>query len=115
MSKSRTLAFLVGILLAVLVTWFGNVNLRTQTGTFAASLRGRVVDLVGAVVPGVTVTLLSHQIGFQRTFTISTARQHVFTSVPVGRYRLKVEKKQVSERTSSRGLPWHPRKPLLKT
>ncbi len=67
-------------------------------------LTGRVTDGVGAVVPGVTVTLRSGDTGLVRTAVTNESGEYLFVSVPPGRYSVvgelpgfkKVERPDVS-------------------
>lgn len=54
-----------------------------------ATLRGQVVDLLGGVLIGVTVTAVDAQ-GAQRTATTNEQGQYVFTALPPGRYTIRV-------------------------
>ncbi len=53
-----------------------------QTGTIA----GSVVDASGGVIPGVTITAISLDRGFERTTVTDANGRFVFPAVPIGRY-----------------------------
>ena len=56
-----------------------------------SSLRGKVVDTQGAVIPGVTVQLINPQTGFNRTVFSDEAGAYQLSQVPPGPYELKAE------------------------
>ena len=87
-SLSRRVRILsVGLVFAVIV-W--NVPLLGQYTT--ASLGGTVVDASGASVPGATVMVQHNDTGFSETATTGNDGAFLFPSLPVGNYRLTVEK-----------------------
>ena len=53
-----------------------------------AELSGRVTDDTGGALPGVTVTATQTSTGLTRTVTSNSAGDFVFTSLPVGPYKL---------------------------
>src|SRR5213593_3665958 len=57
-----------------------------------ASLGGAVVDATGASVPQSKVTVLNKDTGFTRTDTTAADGAFAFPALPVGTYRLTVEK-----------------------
>src|SRR5712692_6189434 len=57
-----------------------------------ASLEGAVVDSSGGVVPGARVTVLNKNTGFTKTETTGGDGTFLFPALPVGAYRLTVEK-----------------------
>ncbi len=57
-----------------------------------ARLTGTVFDQDNAVVPQAKVTLSNVTTGFARQFLTTDTGQYNFTSIPPGRYQLKVEK-----------------------
>src|SRR3954470_19679927 len=67
--------------------------LLSLTLTFAqqsqATLRGQVLDLLGGVVIGVTVTAVDNT-GTERTAKTDEQGQYVFTSLPPGQYTIRV-------------------------
>ena len=61
----------------------------TITGRFS----GTVVDITGAAIPGVTVTVLNLGTGLVRTVTTDTRGYYVATDLPVGNYSLTAEQR----------------------
>ncbi len=76
--------------LKILVLFYFFINITT---TFAqqsqATLRGQVVDLLGGVLIGVTVTATDAQ-GAERTAITNEQGQYVFPALPPGRYAIRV-------------------------
>src|SRR2546422_6994077 len=58
----------------------------------AASLAGTVIDATGSSVPGATVTVRDKDTGLSTTMPTRFDGTFLFPSLPVGEYRLKVEK-----------------------
>src|SRR5437588_788245 len=61
-----------------------------QTGT--SNITGSVRDVNGAVVPGATVTAKNEATGVTSTQTTTDSGLYAFSSLPVGRYTITVEK-----------------------
>jgi hypothetical protein len=59
-------------------------------GQGTAELAGRVTDTSGAVLPGVTVTVMQTNTGFTRTVVTDATGQWVMPALPTGPYRLEV-------------------------
>ncbi len=57
-----------------------------------ASLGGAVQDPAGAVIPGAVVTVQNEGTGLTRTVTASPSGEFLFPSLPVGQYKLVVNK-----------------------
>jgi hypothetical protein len=57
----------------------------------ASSLRGQVLDEVGAVIPGATITLTTGGGGKARTVKASATGDFVISNIPAGAYALTVE------------------------
>jgi hypothetical protein len=57
-------------------------------GQGTADLAGRVTDGSGAVLPGVTVTVMQTNTGFTRTVVTDEAGQWVMPALPTGPYRM---------------------------
>src|SRR5215470_10766313 len=55
------------------------------------SLRGKVVDANGAIVPGATVTVKNANRGITRTITASESGEWTAAVLPLGNYEVKVE------------------------
>ncbi|MEO8256719.1 MAG: carboxypeptidase regulatory-like domain-containing protein [Acidobacteriota bacterium] len=75
------------LVLAVLVTFIGIPQASAQAG---GSLTGTVKDPSGAVIPGVTVTLMNTALGNQLTAVTDGQGGYSFPNVPVGRYDLTI-------------------------
>jgi outer membrane receptor protein involved in Fe transport len=74
---------LVGVLLATTAGAFAQTSQVGQIG-------GQVVDETGAVMPGVTVTLVSEERGFTRDTVTDAQGRYMFPVVPLGTYSIKV-------------------------
>ena len=61
-------------------------------GQTTASLRGTVTDQSGALVTGAALTLTDTQTGIARTATTNSDGLYLFDQLPVGKYKLSVEK-----------------------
>src|SRR5207249_7311911 len=56
-----------------------------------AALSGRVMDVTGGGLPGVTVTATNNATGFNRTVTTAPDGSYRFPSLPVGTYNVLAE------------------------
>lgn len=74
---------LVGVLLATTAGAFAQTSQVGQIG-------GQVVDESGAVMPGVTVTLVSQERGFRREMVTDAQGRYMFPVVPLGTYSIRV-------------------------
>jgi hypothetical protein len=72
--------------LSVLLTTPGAAQFTT------ASLSGTVVDTTGASVPDARVTVANVDTGFTQSITTNSTGEYLFPRLPVGKYRLTVEK-----------------------
>ena len=82
--KLMMLALLYCLSLCILtpaMTWAQSTN---------AFLRGTISDPTGATVPGVVLTLTSHETGVSATFATSANGQYTFSDLVPGTYDLKV-------------------------
>jgi hypothetical protein len=79
------LCTLAALLIAVFVP---GVNGQFTT----ASLSGNVVDQSGAAIPDAKVTMQNVDTGFTQTVTTGPAGDYLFSRLPVGNYKLTVEK-----------------------
>ena len=59
--------------------------------TSAGSLTGRVVDVSGAALPGVTITATNASTGFSRSVTTGSDGRYIFPSLPVGTYEVTAD------------------------
>jgi Carboxypeptidase regulatory-like domain/TonB dependent receptor-like, beta-barrel len=75
---------------AILAILFAVFPLRAQYNT--ASLGGTVIDPSGSSIPGAQVTVQNTQTGLSRRTTTATDGNFLIPSLPVGSYRLQVEK-----------------------
>jgi hypothetical protein len=57
-----------------------------------ASLSGTVVDPSGAAIPGAKVTVQNTDTGFTQSVSAGPAGDYLFTRLPIGNYKLTVEK-----------------------
>jgi hypothetical protein len=60
--------------------------------TQLASVSGTITDPSGAVVPGVSVTIVSSGTGLKRSALTDTAGAYRFAGLPTGNYSLRIEK-----------------------
>jgi hypothetical protein len=60
--------------------------------TQLATVSGTITDPSGAVVPGVSVTVVSQGTGLKRSVLTGTAGEFRFGGLPIGNYSLRVEK-----------------------
>src|SRR3989441_329871 len=68
----------------------GSMAAFAQTGT--SSITGSVRDVTGAVVPGANVTAKNEATGVTSTQTTTDSGLYAFSSLPVGKYTITVEK-----------------------
>src|SRR5881227_3866166 len=80
----------VRFLLFALALFVCSVTAFTQTGT--SNITGSVRDVNGAVVPGATVTAKNEATGVTSTQTTTDSGLYAFSSLPVGKYTITVEK-----------------------
>src|SRR5580700_9360937 len=64
-----------------------------------ATLSGNITDSGGQTVPGASVTIENTGTGLVRTYTTGEDGAYLFPALPVGTYRLKVEKAGFSRYT----------------
>src|SRR5437870_570497 len=87
LSKKSMTVCLASIALAMVLTS------RTALGQYAtASFAGTVTDQSGASIPGAKVTVQNTGTGFTQDFTTETEGVFSFPRLPVGNYRLTVER-----------------------
>ena len=60
--------------------------------TQLATVSGTITDTSGAVVPGVSVTIVSQGTGLKRRVLTDTAGEYRFAGLPTGNYSLRIEK-----------------------
>ena len=77
------------MLAAALATLF-SVGAWSQTQL--ATVSGAITDPSGAVVPGVSVTIVSQGTGLKRSALTDTAGEYRFAGLPTGNYSLRIEK-----------------------
>ncbi len=86
-SKRSMIACLASIALAMVLMS------RTAGGQYStASLAGTVTDSSGASIPGAKVTVQNNDTGLTQTFTTEARGEFLFPRLPVGNYRLTVER-----------------------
>ena len=78
------------VILVAFVTLFGPVYLQSQYTT--ATLSGIITDSAGQTVPGAKVLVESTGTGLARAYTTGAEGAYLFPALPVGTYRLTVEK-----------------------
>ncbi len=83
----RSAVFLVGML--ALMAFIPN-RLAGQFTT--ATLSGNVSDQSGAAIPAASVTVLNTETGFTQTVVTGPAGDYLFSRLPIGKYKLTVEK-----------------------
>src|SRR5579862_3169151 len=60
--------------------------------TQLATVSGTITDPSGAVVPGVSVTIVSQGTGLKRSALTDAAGEYRFAGLPIGNYSLRIEK-----------------------
>ena len=78
------------ILAALILFVFCAVTTKAQTGT--SNITGTVRDMNGSVVPGATVTAKNEATGVSSTQTTTDSGVYAFSSLPVGKYTITIEK-----------------------
>lgn len=78
------------ILAALALFVFCAVTTTAQTGT--SNITGTVRDMNGSVVPGATVTAKNDATGVTSTQTTTDSGVYAFSSLPVGKYTITIEK-----------------------
>ena len=79
----------VGLSLIALAALF---SLCAWSQTQLATVSGTITDPSGAVVPGVSVTIVSQGTGLKRSALTDTAGEYRFAGLPTGSYSLRIEK-----------------------
>ena len=77
------------ILAAALAAFF---SVGGWSQTQLATVSGTITDPSGAVVPGVSVTIVSQGTGLKRSALTDTAGEYRFAGLPTGNYSLRMEK-----------------------
>ena len=88
MCRARQLVFIV-FAAAILTCPAGATTAFAQAVT--GEITGRVTDSAGAVVPGVTVTVLSEGTGFSRTVVTNESGDYTVALLPPGEYTVSAE------------------------
>ena len=60
--------------------------------TQLAAVSGTITDPSGAVVPGVSVSIVSEGAGLKRSTLSDTAGEYRFAGLPAGKYSVRLEK-----------------------
>src|SRR5580692_10905141 len=76
--------------LSAILAAFMSVGAWSQTQL--ATVSGTITDTSGAVVPGVSVTIISQGTGLKRRVLTDTAGEYRFAGLPTGNYSLRIEK-----------------------
>src|SRR5580700_3890411 len=76
--------------LSAILAAFISVGAWSQTQL--ATVSGTITDTSGAVVPGVSVTIISQGTGLKRRVLTDTAGEYRFAGLPTGNYSLRIEK-----------------------
>src|SRR5688572_8864753 len=87
----RRLRWVAVALLLVVAMSPGVGSAFAQSQTTAADLRGVVVDNSGAVVAGVSVSVVNLVTGHQRAATTSPDGRYAIHALPIGSYRLEAQ------------------------
>jgi hypothetical protein len=77
-------------MLSVALAAFFSVGAWSQTQL--ATVSGTIADPTGAVVPGVSITIVSQGTGLKRSALTDTAGEYRFAGLPIGNYSLRIEK-----------------------
>ena len=78
--------YLLALLLVVMCAWARPA--RAQSQAVNGSIEGTVKDIQGAVLPGVTVTLVNIDTGTQRVVETNTSGLYRAALLPLGKYKL---------------------------
>src|SRR5580698_6947369 len=76
--------------LSAILAAFISVSAWSQTQL--ATVSGTITDTSGAVVPGVSLTIVSQGTGLKRSALTDTAGEYRFAGLPTGTYSLRIEK-----------------------
>src|SRR5580700_5717729 len=76
--------------LSAILAAFMAVSAWSQTQL--ATVSGTITDTTGAVVPGVSLTIVSQGTGLKRSVLTDTAGEYRFAGLPTGNYSLRIEK-----------------------
>src|SRR5580704_17878456 len=76
--------------LSAILAAFISVGAWSQTQL--ATVFGTITDTSGAVVPGVSLTIVSQGTGLKRSVLTDTAGEYRFAGLPTGNYSLRIEK-----------------------
>ena len=68
------------------------ISVSAWSQTQLATVSGTITDPSGAVVPGVSVTIVSQGTGLKRSTLTDTAGEYRFVGLPTGNYSLRIEK-----------------------
>src|SRR6266702_230792 len=79
------------LLLSALLLIGRGVNCLAQSNAFG-DIRGTVTDPTGALIPGVTITVLNVDTGVSKTFTSDNAGVYDTSSIVLGSYTLTFSK-----------------------
>ena len=74
---------------AILVAF---ISVSAWSQTQLATVSGTITDTSGAVVPGVSVTIVSQGTGLKRSALTDTVGEYRFAGLPTGNYSLRMEK-----------------------
>ena len=85
-NRSEYRSCMVAVLLA------GLFSAGAWSQTQLATVSGAITDPSGAVVPGVSVTVVSQGTGLRRSVLTGTAGEYRFAGLPTGSYSLRLEK-----------------------
>jgi hypothetical protein len=87
--SARRASFRLRILSASLTVLF---SVCAWSQSQLANLSGTIMDPTGAVVPGVSVTIVGQGIGLKLSVLTDTAGEYRFAGLPTGNYSVRVEK-----------------------
>ena len=96
------------ILAAVIVAVICSVAGQAAGQTSLATLRGKVVDEQGGVLPGATVTIKQAETNFTRTGVTNEKGQYYVPSLPSGSYQVTVELSGFGDREAGDEPPGRP-------
>jgi hypothetical protein len=89
LSGARRASYQNCILAAALAALF---SVCAWSQTQLATVSGTITDPTGAIVPGVSVTIVSQGTGLKRSALTDTAGEYRFAGLPTGNYSLRLEK-----------------------
>jgi hypothetical protein len=90
MKRRHKILYFGGIVVLLIAGIYSTRQAQAQLATTTATLRGKVTDPSGSIIPQATVTLTSTERGITRTFTTDQQGLYTFGELPASTYSLSV-------------------------